>query len=170
MVYGAIMSKILKLDRGMTANFKNSIVLMNSGNYGLPVSQLVFQSHPLGLTVQVIVMTIQNFVTFTYGLLNSVSVHYQGSQMIKEFFKMPMLYALILGVGFQYFQIMIPEFLWQPLVNVSDAFLAMALFALGAQVAFIKIRKIDRGLIFSSLGRLVLSPLVAFVIIYSFHL
>src|SRR5699024_6285775 len=69
-----VFAKLIKLDDGMSAIFKNSIVLMNTGNFGLPVSQLVFQSNPLGMTMQVIIMTIQNFITYTYGLLNSVSV------------------------------------------------------------------------------------------------
>ena len=96
MLISALSARMLKLDKGMAANFKNSIVLVNSGNYGLPVSQLVFQGNPLGMTIQIVVMTIQNFVTYTYGLLNSVAVHHNGSKVIYEFLKMPMLYALIL--------------------------------------------------------------------------
>lgn len=170
MFFSAILAKILKLDKGMSANFKNSIVLMNSGNYGLPVSQLVFQGNPIGLTVQIIVMAIQNFITYTYGLLNCVSVRYKGANAIIEFLKMPMLYALIAGLMFQIFNIKIPLFLWKPLENVADAFLAMALLSLGAQVAFIKIKKIDLPLIFSCLGRLIISPMIAFIIIFLFGL
>src|SRR5699024_10974243 len=90
MVMSTLLAKMMKLDRGMTANFKNSVVLMNSGNFGLPVSQLVFQANPLGLTIQIIIMTIQNFITYTYGLLNSVSVSTQGSRAMLAFLKMPM--------------------------------------------------------------------------------
>src|SRR5690606_40335002 len=60
------------------------------------LSQLVFQANPLGMTIQIIVMIIQNFITNTYGLLNSVSVHNKGTKALYEFLKMPMLYALIL--------------------------------------------------------------------------
>lgn len=161
----SILTKVLKLNKGMAANFKNSIVLMNSGNYGLPVSQLVFINNPLGLTVQIIVMAIQNFVTFTYGLLNSVAVHNQGRKLFLEFFKMPMLYALILGVIFQTFKIKIPNFLWIPIEKVSSAFLAVALLTLGAQVAYIKIKKINIVLIISCIMRLVIAPLIALTLI-----
>lgn len=47
-----IIAKLLKLDREESAALKNSISLMNSGNYGLPVSQLVFSSNPLGFSIQ----------------------------------------------------------------------------------------------------------------------
>src|SRR5699024_4268473 len=136
MVYGAIMSKILKLDRGMTANFKNSVVLMNSGNFGLPVSQLVFAANPVGVTIQIIVMTIQTFITHTYGLLNTVSAKYDKTKILKEIFKNPILYALFLGFIFNKFTLPIPQFIWIPLEGINASFLPIALLALGAQVAF----------------------------------
>lgn len=166
MAISAGFAKLLKLDRGMTANFKNSIVLFNSGNFGIPVSQLVFQANPLGMSIQIIVLTIQNFLTYTYGLLNSVSVKNRGSQAIVEFLKMPMLYALMLGILLQAFQIKIPLFLWQPIENVANAFLAIALLALGAQVAYIKLRTFNLALLLSILGRLVCSPLIALGLIF----
>lgn len=166
MVLSAGMARIIKLDKGMTANFKNSIVLMNSGNYGLPVSHLVFEANPLGMTIQIIVMTIQNFITYTYGLLNSVSVKHSGSKVLFEFLKMPMLYALLLGLAFQTFHIKVPSFLWNPIENVANAFLAIALLALGAQVAYIKLKKYDLVLLLSCLGRLVISPVIALILIY----
>lgn len=166
MIISSLLAKMLKLDKGMSANFKNSIVLVNSGNYGLPVSQLVFAGNPLGMTIQIVVMTIQNFVTYTYGLFNSVSVNHQGSKVIYEFLKMPMLYALMLGLLFQTFDIGIPAFIWNPIENIADAFLAIALLSLGAQVAFITFKKLDIALIVSCIGRLVIAPLVALALIY----
>lgn len=166
MILSAGIAKMMKLDKGMTANFKNSIVLMNSGNYGLPVSQLVFQSNPLGMTIQIIIMAIQNFITYTYGLLNSVAVNSRGREAVLEFLKMPMLYALLLGLAFQTFHVNIPPFLWNPIENVANAFLAIALLALGAQVAYIKLGKFDLVLFISCLGRLVISPIIALILIY----
>src|SRR5699024_4118350 len=136
-----------------------------SGNYGLPVSQLVFQGNPLGMTVQIIIMAIQNFITYTYGLLNLVSVKHRGSQAILEFFKMPMLYALVLGLLFQSLKIEIPGFLWNPIENISNAFLAIALLSLGAQVAFTKITRLNRVIVASTVGRLIAAPVIAYLLI-----
>src|SRR5690625_4263420 len=105
------LAKMLNLDKGMTSIYKYSIVLVNSGHYGVSVSQLVFQTNPLGLTIQIIVMLVQNFITYTYGLLNSISVHSKGKGALFQFLKMPMLYALILGLILQILQINIPDFL-----------------------------------------------------------
>ncbi|WP_096201715.1 AEC family transporter [Bacillus sp. FJAT-45350] len=168
MVICSLLVKVFRLDKGMSAMFKNSVVLLNSANYGLPVSQLVFQQNPLGMTVQIIVTLIQTFVTFTYGLINSVSVNNQGLKVISEFLKVPILYALLLGVVLQSLNVNIPQFLWQPIQNVSDAFIGIALLILGAQVAYIKIRKIHRVIVLSCIGRLLVAPAIALGLIFLF--
>ncbi|MBU8908918.1 AEC family transporter [Desertibacillus haloalkaliphilus] len=170
MIICAVASRLLKLDKGMSATLKNSVVLMNSANYGLPVSQLVFQQNPLGMTIQIIVTIIQNFVTYTYGLLNSVSVNYHGRQALQVLFKMPMLYALIAGVLLQTLSVEIPIVLWNPLESVANAFIAMALLVLGAQVAYIQMTKINKILVLSCIGRLVLAPTIALALIFLFGL
>jgi hypothetical protein len=47
-ILSTVVSKVCNFDMSLSSSFKNSIVLNNSGNYGLPVSQLVFQNQPLG--------------------------------------------------------------------------------------------------------------------------
>ena len=42
-------AKLAKFDKSLSSSFSNSVVLSNSGNFGLPVSQLVFQGNPVGL-------------------------------------------------------------------------------------------------------------------------
>jgi predicted permease len=170
MILSAIISKIAKFDKGLSSTYKNSVVLNNSGNFGLPVSQLVFQHNPLGASIQIVVMIFQNLLTYTYGLLNSVSVDQRGIKAMKEFLKNPVIYAFILGLILHTLQIKIPTFLWTPIKNTSNAFLAVALVTLGAQSAFIKITRFSLPLFLSLFGRLVLSPVVAFIIIISLQL
>lgn len=169
LMFGAgIFSRTSKMDKKTSANFKNSIVLMNSGNYGIPVSQFVFSTQPIGMSIQIIVMIIQNFLTNTYGLMNVISVKHSGMEVVRQFLKLPMIYALILGLLFQYFNVPIPEFIWNPVTQVSDAFLAIALLALGAQVAYIPLKRIDMTLVASTIGRLIISPAIALAILLSF--
>lgn len=170
MIVSYILTKILKLDKGMSANFKNSVVLINSGNFGLPVSQLIFSTNPLGVTIQIIVMMIQTFITHTYGLLNTVRAKHKSTQVIGELFKTPILYALFLGVVFQIYQIPVPSFIWIPLESVSLSFLPIALLTLGAQVGFINLRKIDFTIIISSVSRLLVAPAIALILIFIFGL
>ena len=159
------MSRALRLDRGRDANLKNSIVLINSGNFGIPVSQLVFQGQPIGVTVQVFVMLIQNFITYTYGLFNSISVRHSGSKAVFEFLKMPVLYALVLGYVLKAMKLDLPFFVMEPISRSADAFLAVALLTLGAQVAFIRLRELNKVIIASCIGRLLIGPAVSLGII-----
>ncbi|MDN4073085.1 AEC family transporter [Fictibacillus terranigra] len=163
-------AKISRFDRSLSATFKNSVVLNNSGNFGLPVSQLVFQHNPLGASIQVIVTIFQNFITYTYGLMNSASVHTKRSTAIKSFLKNPIFFALLLGLAFQMTAIKLPSFLWTPIDNISSAFIAVALITLGAQSAYLRINQFSLPLLLSLIGRLIISPMIALALILSLKL
>ncbi|QAV26894.1 transporter [Neobacillus thermocopriae] len=166
----AMMARWLKLDRSLGATFQNTIVLNNSGNFGIPVSQLIFRQEPLGLSIQIVVTIFQNFLTNTYGLFQFISASKHKGKMTREFLKNPIIYALILGVMFRFAHIPIPSFIWQPLERVADAFLAIALLTLGAQLAYMNMKRLPR-LMFITIGsRLILSPLIAFLIVSLLHI
>ncbi|MED4205309.1 AEC family transporter [Neobacillus mesonae] len=170
MVLSAGIAKAARFDNRLSSVFKNSIVLNNSGNFGLPVSQLVFQQSPLGASIQVLVMIFQNLLTYTYGLLNSVSVDKNKVKALKEFLKNPVIYAFLLGLLLHTLHIKIPGFIWAPIKNTSNAFLAVALVTLGAQSAFLKFGRFSLPLVLSLLGRLVFSPVIALLIIFTLKL
>ncbi|MDN3015490.1 AEC family transporter [Paenibacillus sp. BSR1-1] len=170
MIASTGISKIAKLESSLSATFKNSVVLSNSGNFGLPVSQVVFHQNPLGLSIQVVVLIFQNLLTYTYGLFNSVSVDKAKFHAIKAFLKNPVFYAFLFGVLLKTVSIRIPEYIWTPIKNTSNAFLAIALITLGAQSAFLKIKNVSLPLVLSLFGRLILSPCIAFIIILTLKL
>ncbi|MDQ0198266.1 hypothetical protein [Neobacillus ginsengisoli] len=51
MIFSTGISKMAKFESSLSSTFKNSVVQSNSGNFGLPVSQVVFQHNPLGLSM-----------------------------------------------------------------------------------------------------------------------
>ncbi|HZG73617.1 MAG TPA: AEC family transporter [Chondromyces sp.] len=161
----AVIVRIAKLDRSMSAVFKNSVVLINSANYGLPVSQLVFQHNPIGQSIQIIVIIYQNLLTYTYGLMNSVSGQAKGMDTVKILLKNPIIYAVLLGMILNVSNIHIPSFLLNPIENSANAFIAVALLTLGAQSAYLKLNHFSKPLILSLITRLIGAPLIAFVII-----
>lgn len=165
MALSAGIAKTAKFDSSLSATFKNSVVLVNSGNFGLPVSQLVFQQNPLGLSIQIIVLIFQNLLTYTYGLYNSVSVNNKGLQAMKVFLKNPVIYAFLAGLLCHVLSIQIPGFIWTPIENTSDAFLAIALITLGAQSASLKLIRFSLPLVLSIVSRLILSPVIAILVI-----
>ncbi|MDW0116591.1 AEC family transporter [Sporosarcina thermotolerans] len=168
-VVTTVLSKLLKLERGEAAIFKNSISLINSGNYGIPVSQLLFHANPLGISIQIIVMVFQNILTYTYGLYNLISATKSGLEILKSLLKMPVIHAMLLGGLLNWLQIPIPSFLWTPISHLAGAFLAIALVLLGAQLAQIELKTIvNRTIVTSSIGRLIIGPSVALLLIFIF--
>ncbi|MEH7493520.1 AEC family transporter [Neobacillus niacini] len=159
-------AKVNRFDRKLSATFKNSMVLSNSGNYGLPVSELVFAANPAGMSIQIIVVVFQNLLTFTYGFFNSVSAESSGRDILRKIMSLPVIYALLLAILLKCLHIEIPEFLWKPIENSSNAFLAVALVTLGAQVAFLKITRISSPIVWIVIGRLIISPLIGLLVIY----
>ncbi|MBD1382822.1 AEC family transporter [Metabacillus arenae] len=160
-----LIAKSNKFDRKLSATFNNSFVLSNSGNYGLPVSELVFAANPAGISIQIIVSIFQNLLTYTYGFYNSVSTKSNGLSVFRKMMKLPVIYALLLALPLRWLHVDIPDFLWKPIENTSNAFLAVALVTLGAQVAFLKVTSLSRPIIWIVIGRLMISPIVAFLII-----
>lgn len=167
MILSSLFSKMLKLDKGEAAILKNSNLLMNAGNYGIPVSQLIFHTNPLGISIQIIVLVFQTLQTYTYGLYNLISATKNGLQIIKSFLQLPIIYAIVVASMLNGLQIRLPEFMMIPIERLGDALIASALVLLGAQLVQIQMRTIFNKIIFvSSFVRLIIGPVVTLILIY----
>jgi malate permease and related proteins len=167
MVMSSVVAKVLKLEKQEAAVFKNSVVLINSGNYGIPVAQMIFVSNPIGVAIQVILVIFQNLTTYTYGLYNLISATKSGIEIIKDLLKLPIIYALLIGGILNYFEIQLPSTIQIPIEYIAGGFVAVALITLGAQLSQIKIRTMFNKVIYiSCFMRLLLGPAIALVIIY----
>ncbi len=167
MLLGHVIAKILGLNRMESAVFKNSVVLINSGNYGIPVAQMIFATQPIGVAIQVILVIFQNVTTYTYGLYNLISATKSGKEIIKDFLKMPILHALLLGIILNVLNVNIPQTLRIPLDHISEGFIAVALITLGAQLSQIEMRTmLNKTILISCFTRLIVGPAVALLIIF----
>ncbi|ASN06711.1 AEC family transporter [Virgibacillus necropolis] len=165
-----LVAKVIGADKGMKTSFSNSVMFFNSGNYGVPVNDLVFKSDPFAMSIQVIVLTLQNIFLFSYGIFSLQSIKIGKLQAALGYFKMPVLYALIAGITLNIFSVPIPSFIWVPANYISEAMISLALLTLGAQVANIKFKSGLSSVYLSLLLRLVVGPLVALVIIFIFNI
>ncbi|MDA2182981.1 MULTISPECIES: AEC family transporter [Bacillus cereus group] len=159
-------SKTLKLEKGESAALQNSISLMNSGNYGLPVSQLIFSHNPVGVSIQIFIVIFQNLLTYSYGIYNLLSATKTIGGIIQSFLRLPVFHALVLGVLFQSFKIQIPNSILLPLNQLANGFVAIALILLGAQLSNIKLNFFHRVITWALIGRLLMGPLLALAVIY----
>lgn len=167
-IFSYFIGKMLKLEKGEKTTFSNSVMFFNSGNYGVPVNDLVFKSDPFAMSIQVIMLTLQNIFLFSYGIFSLQSVKIGKLQAVLGYFRMPVLYAMLAGITLNYFNVSVPTFIWVPANYIADAMIALALFTLGAQVAQIKFTSALSTLYYSLTLRLAIGPLIALGIIYIF--
>ena len=152
-------------DKGETTTLTNSVLFFNSGNYGVPVNDLVFKGDPLAMSVQVIVLSLQNILTFSYGIFSIQAVQIGKLKALLGYFKMPVLYALILALVLNYANIPIPKFIWTPANYVADGMIAIALILLGGQIANIQFSFRWSSSYVYIVMRLVVGPIIALLII-----
>ena len=164
-----LFAKILGLDRGKKTTFTNSTMFFNSGNYGVPVNELAFKGDPFAMSIQVIVLTLQNIFTFSYGIFALQSVNTSKWKAMIGYFKMPVLYAMGAGLICNALNIQVPSVILVPANMIANAMIGLALLTLGAQVARIQF-KAALSAVYSSLTiRLIISPIIALFIIWLFR-
>ena len=166
----ALISKLFKHSKSMRTAFSNSVLFYNSGNYGIPVNDLVFRGDAFAMSIQIIVLTFQNILTFSYGVVALQSVGGFQWKTIFNYFRTPLFIMIALGASLNYFNVSVPQFIMVPAGYLSDGMVAVALFTLGAQVAFLKINSFNATIAASLMTRLLLGPALAFAIILAFGL
>ena len=169
-IIASFVGKLIGLDKGKKTTFVNSAMFFNSGNYGVPVNDLVFRGDPFAMSIQVIMLTLQNIFLFSYGIFSLQSVKIGKLKAALGYFKMPVLYAMLSGVLLNYFSVPIPSFIWIPANYIADAMISLALFTLGAQVAQMKFVSGLSTVYYSLALRLAIGPIIALGIIYIFKM
>lgn len=160
--------RLLRLDPRKKVTFTNSVIFFNSGNYAVPVNDLVFRGDPFAMSIQVIVLMFQNIFIFSYGIFSLQSMSTGKLQAAFAYFKMPVMYAMLGGLAVNAFSLPVPEFIWVPANYIANAMIAIALLTLGAQVAQLKLTA-GLGVVYVSLLlRLLVGPLVALGMIFAF--
>ncbi|MUV06336.1 AEC family transporter [Planococcaceae bacterium Storch 2/2-2] len=163
MLMSVLVSRTLRLDRETSAVFQNSVVLVNAGNYGIPVSQMVFSAQPIGITIQFMVMVIQNVTTYTFGLSNLIATRKTGLEIIRELLRLPLIHALWIGAIFNLMNWTPPITLLTTIEYVGSGFLPVALILLGAQLSQIELKTMFHPVIYWSAGlRLIGGPILAY--------
>ena len=151
MTYAAAIARRVPRDQ------RNALVMTtiyyNSGNFGLPMQQFAFEPQGLGgwaSSCQVFVMVTQNFTSFTVGVLLAAGGKARQSwkQNLLHVAKLPPIYALLaavvtiqirnaLGADAPTVAGAVAPF-WKALTYVQQAFIAVALCTLGAQLGAVR--------------------------------
>jgi predicted permease len=151
-----------RLRRAITA----SVMFYNSGNYGIPVSELAFPGALVPHQVQATIMMMQNVTNFTLGLF--IIAGGKGKRRrdtLKEILRLPMIYVLIIAWTMKYFELEPPKPVDVSLNYISKGLVSVAVITLGAQMANLKVPRFNPSLITSLSLRLLFAPFLGYLII-----
>ncbi|WP_449539629.1 AEC family transporter [Ferdinandcohnia sp. Marseille-Q9671] len=160
-----LISRLFSFNKGIRVAFTNSTLLFNAGNFGVPLNDLVFKQDPFAMSIQVIIMTFQNILAYSFGIFSLLAVDKSRMKALIGMLKMPVLYAMIMGIALNALHITLPHFLLKPGELISQAMVGIALFTLGAQIAQLQIKQKLHSVYISLIVRLGLGPLIGYGLI-----
>ena len=157
-ILGLIFLFLLKKDLSMELP---PLILPNTGNMGIPICLFAYGTQGLGVASAIASVII--LFHFTLGVFLAKK-RFSFDVVIKS----PPVYAIIISVIFLYFQIKPPLFLENTTFLLTYATIFLVLMSLG--IALTKFKFSLKDSVILSLCRVILGPLIAFIIIYNFDL
>lgn len=159
-----VMMRLRGYKSSMRSAMRNSILFYNSGNYGLPLNQLVFSFNSFTLAIQIIIMMLQALIPNTYGVY-SVNAHKQKwKATLKTIASLPVIYAIPIAFMLKGFDLTIAKPLLIPIQYVAQSFIATALLTLGVQLGSMRWEIHFSDVLISNFFRLCIAPALGFVI------
>ena len=137
-------------------------ILPNTGNMGLPICLFAYGSQGLGVAGAISSLII--LFHFTLGVFLA-SRKFNFDIIIKS----PSFYAIIISVLFLYFDIEAPNFIINTTMLLTYATIFLILMSLGIALTRLKVFSFYKALI-SSIARVIIGPLIGFLIIQFFNL
>lgn len=160
-----LLSAAFKYRRSMRKALSNAFVLFNTGNYGIPLIDLVFKSNPVAMASQMLIIVIQNITGNTFGVYQASSGSASGREALKNTLKMPAMYAIALVAVIKLLNVAIPQPVAVPLNYISDGFIGLALISLGMQLAEVKANFRMRDVMLASAVKVVSAPVIGFALV-----
>ena len=137
-------------------------VMPNTGNMGLPICLFAYGSQGLGVAASISALII--LCHFTLGVFLA-----DRKFNINVILKNPPFYAIIISVFLLYFKIELPVFIENTTFLLMYATIFLILMSLGIALTRFKVFSFKKAII-SSIGRVIIGPIVGFLIIKYFDL
>ena len=136
--------------------------LPNTGNMGIPICLFAYGSLGMGVAAAISSLVILLHFTANIFLANK-------KFNIKIILKSPTTYAVIIAVLFLYFDMQLPKLVLNTVMLLAYAMIVLILMSLGVSLTQLKVFSLRSSLI-SSTGRVIIGPVIGFLIIKIFNL
>ena len=137
-------------------------ILPNTGNMGIPIC--LFAYGTLGMGVAAAISSVVVLLHFTLNIFLA-SKKFDISLILKS----PTSYAVLVAVIFLYFELDMPKVVLNTVMLLGYTMIVLVLMSLGISLTQLKVFSFKNALI-SSVGRVIIGPLVGFALIKIFNL
>ncbi|RME45963.1 MAG: AEC family transporter [Chloroflexi bacterium] len=128
------MTRALRFDAVQSNAFLLTTLLINTGNYGLPVNLFAF-GNP-GLERAIIFFATASVLTNTVGIYIAARGHAEPRQALRNVFRLPLIYAVAVALVLRVAGITsLPHVLFRPIDLLADAAVPVLLLALGIELS-----------------------------------
>ena len=136
--------------------------LPNTGNMGIPIC--LFAYGELGMGIGAAISSLVVLLHFTLNIFLA-----KRAFDFQTIFKSPAFYAIIITVLFLYFEQPVPQFVLNTVMLLAYGMIVMILMSLGIALTQMKVFSFKDAVI-TSTGRVILGPVIGFIIIKIFDL
>jgi predicted permease len=169
------------VERGQQNALVMTSIFYNSGNYGLPLQDLAFRGRGLSaeaMLAQALAMIVQNVACFTVGVVLAAGgcKDRHWKQNLLHIVRLPPLYALAAALLTVQARSWLGDHagsvgdalapFWEVVVYVRNAFIAVAVCTLGAELARVRQDGVNHPIRLSVVLRLLISPVIGLGLIW----
>ncbi len=155
-----LLVKVMQYDRLTSSGFMLGVLFVNAGNYGLPLILFAFGDE--GLARAAFYFTMSAIFTQTLGIFVAARGKASARDAFLNVFKLPLVYAVVIGLIFNLTQIKLPDPLMKSIDLASSGAVPLMLAILGIELARVTVEN-DRTIIgVATIAKLVITPLIAF--------
>ena len=137
-------------------------ILPNTGNMGIPICLFAYGVSGMGIAAAISAVIV--LLHFTLNI-------FLASKKFDVFIiiKSPSFYAILITVALLYFEIEAPTFVLNTVMLLGYAMIVLILMSLGIALTQLKVFSLKHSII-SSIGRVIIGPIIGFIIIKIFNL
>ena len=137
-------------------------ILPNTGNMGIPICLFAYGTFGMGVAASISAVIVLLHFTLNVFL---ASKRFNILVIVKS----PSFYAILITVAFLYFEIEAPTFVLNTVMLLAYAMIVLILMSLGMALTQLKVFSLKSSII-SSIGRVVIGPIIGLILIKIFNL
>jgi len=161
-----LVTRLLKIERTISAGIVLTSMLMNAGNYGMPVVLFAFGASALGYaSIYFVTMAI---LTYTVGIIIASMGTTSFKTGLLNLLKLPVIYAIILAFFVMMTGWQLPPYFERTISILGDAAIPTMLVLLGINLANVRLSGVSLPLFLAVGLRLLVSPAIALILVTIF--